>query len=237
VEDTLFRVPCLYFEQHSKFFRDRFQLSGIAAGLPNKLPDTQPLRLDGVAITDFRQLLKVIFLPIDCQQENAGVDNPQTSTMSWRDWASVYKLSNDWCMETIREKALEKISTLPVNIEEWTAVLRLSTAWGMSGTRKKAIQRLNDYEIDAMTLIDLAMQCKVPHWLLRGYQKLVQRYEDITVEEIERLSWKTTSILLRIRDRYLSSDRHRRPASYSYNPAADLRSDFCAELKEATIMD
>jgi hypothetical protein len=194
------------------------------------------LHLDGVTKADFRQLLRVMFLPINHQQvsfanfaeTNSG--NQSISSMSWRDWASIYLLSNMWGMEKMRDKALQNISTLPADADEWVAVLRLSTAWRLSNIRQKAIQSLNGYNIDDKVMVEVAKDCKVSDLLLRGYRGFVRRKEEISVEEAEWLGWETTLRLLRIRDQYLSS-----PPSYAsdrrYNPDSDLRRAFHVELK------
>ena len=61
VENTLFRVPRHRFEQESDVFRDMFQLPVAENTIPDGYSDEQPLRLDGVAKEDFRQLLRVMF--------------------------------------------------------------------------------------------------------------------------------------------------------------------------------
>lgn len=242
MEDTIFRVPLLYFVQHSKFFRDIFSHPGVADSekSPNRLRTAEPLRLDGVTKSDFCQLLRVMFLPATYQASFENAEETDRGTqkmdpMSWRDWASVYHLSNKWGMETIRDKALQKMSSLPANLDQWIAVLQLSTAWGLSGTRQRAIDSLGDYDIDGIIMVELAKQCKVLNLLLRGYHELVRRHREISVEEAERLGWETALSLLRIRDRYLSSLKT--PVSFSnraYDPVPDLHATFQVDLEEAT---
>jgi hypothetical protein len=184
--------------------------------------------MDGATTADFRQLLRVMFLPSNSQvsmgnAEESNSNIPNIHAMSWRDWASVYLLSNKWDMENIREKALRNMSTLPTNADEWIAVLRLSTSWSLPMIRKKAIQSLATYNIDVEVMVQVAKDCKVPDLLLRGYKGIVQRQEEIEVEEAERLGWETTLSLLRIRDQYLSNRGH--------NVESDLRRAFKTELK------
>lgn len=205
-----------------------------------------PLFLEGVTKADFRQLLQVMFLPMHYRQvslensEETDSGDQKVNSMSWRDWASIYLLSNMWGMENIRDKALQNFSVLPTHLEEWIGVLRLSTAWRLSKIRQKAIQSLDTHDIDAKVMMEVAIDCKVPDLLLRGYRGFMRRQEEISVEEVEWLGWKTTLRLLRIRDKYLSSPV--RPYTTDcmdrrYNPDSDLRSAFQEELEEAKYVD
>lgn len=61
MEGVLFKVPRRYFEQDSAVFRAMFQLPVPESAIPDGMSDQQPLRLDGIAKKDFRQLLRTMY--------------------------------------------------------------------------------------------------------------------------------------------------------------------------------
>jgi hypothetical protein len=130
--------------------------------------DSQPFHLDGIAKTDFRQLLKVMFpmaIPNSKEVGTGGVEKGY-DVMSWHDWSSIFKLLNMWQMGRIRDKALKRISILPANTDQWIAALKLSTMHRISSLHREAIQNLDTHTIYEMERIKLAILCKELEWLL-----------------------------------------------------------------------
>lgn len=61
VDDCLFNVPRIYFERESEVFRGLFTLPPPPDCPVEGLSDRHPLRLEGIAAEDFRQLLRVMY--------------------------------------------------------------------------------------------------------------------------------------------------------------------------------
>ena len=59
MEDTIFKVHRHDFEDNSPVFRDMFDV-GKADATEGLLPDN-PIRLEGISVEDFRQLLRAIY--------------------------------------------------------------------------------------------------------------------------------------------------------------------------------
>jgi hypothetical protein len=58
---------------------------------------------------------------------------------------------------------------------EWISVLRLSTRWFFNDLRKLAITQLSSTWMSEIECICLAKEYRVRHWLLVGYEVLVDR--------------------------------------------------------------
>jgi len=220
VENSLFKVPRAPFECNSEVFADMFYLPILEGMAPDGSSDEQPLRLDGIEKKDFRLLLKVLFPR--CPEA--------IKTMTWKEWFSVLKLSMLWQMDQVKDLAIERITSLPLNIDDWKAVLILSTHSVVNNTiRNAAIQQLiARFPLTPIDRILLARKCHVADWLLSGYNELVQREATISVEEEEQLGLKTTTKLFRVREHH---KRHRNTYNYSLDDC--IRKDFDSELKAA----
>ena len=84
--------------------------------------------------------------------------------------------------------------------EEWISVLKLSTLWGFSGLREKAISQLSASTMGPVSWVELARKYQVKEWLITGYRDLVKRPANISMEESERLGWRTTVQLYQLRE-------------------------------------
>jgi hypothetical protein len=59
--------------------------------------------------------------------------------------------------------------------QEWLSVLKLSTQWLFNDLRQEAISHLSSAEGDPIDRICLAKEFRVYHWLLEGYERVVER--------------------------------------------------------------
>ena len=84
--------------------------------------------------------------------------------------------------------------------EEWISVLKLSTLWGFSCLREKAIGQLSTSTMFPVSWVELARKYQVKEWLIAGYRELVKRPASISMEESERLGWRTTVQLYQLRE-------------------------------------
>lgn len=84
--------------------------------------------------------------------------------------------------------------------EEWISVLKLSTLWGFSDLREKAIGELAWRTMDPVSRVELARKYRVKEWLIAGYRDLVKRSASISMEESERLGWRTAIQLYQLRE-------------------------------------
>ncbi|TDL14167.1 hypothetical protein BD410DRAFT_701235, partial [Rickenella mellea] len=98
VEQCLFKVPRIYFEQ-SEIFRDTFTLPwGDPAD--DGTSDETPLCLVGVKAQDFRSFLRLLIsLPSDGGEPNFAKEG----------WLGVLKLSDMWKFQKIRELSINKL--------------------------------------------------------------------------------------------------------------------------------
>lgn len=150
-------------------------------------------------------------------------------SLSWKEWASVLKLSAMYQMEGIENMATERVCTLAAAHRKWEDVLRVSTAWRLHGIHERAIEELDRSSPDE-TKLKLAMDCGVEKWLLLVYLRLVQRSQTISEAEEETLGQKTTYKLFLLRHRRLQGlwdHRSRREIENS------IHRDFKEEMEKA----
>ncbi|TFK74667.1 hypothetical protein BDN72DRAFT_833194 [Pluteus cervinus] len=100
VEGCLFRVPRLYFERESEFFRTTFQLPQESGRALDGDSDEQPFRLDDVKKADFKALLGIMY-PKNFQSLPIAFTVDQ--------WTSVLKLSTMWEFDKIRNLSIERL--------------------------------------------------------------------------------------------------------------------------------
>jgi hypothetical protein len=122
--------------------------------------------------------------------------------MSLDEWASALELSSMWQMTKIREMAVQEILLLhkQAGTECQKVLLKLSSKLEIREIRDAVIQALSG-ALGPVERIHLGTEFRVYSWLLEGYKQLV--LNGILVEDEERLGWKTTSKLFRVRDAYL----------------------------------
>ncbi|KAF5379189.1 hypothetical protein D9615_006037 [Tricholomella constricta] len=92
----------------------------------------------------------------------------------------------------------------------WIAVLRLSSMWEMDKVRELAITNLTSSGMGSVEKIVLAKEFHVPQWLRSGYQELVNRQEMLSMEESERISYKSATGVFQVRE----STRNRNQGYY-----------------------
>ncbi|EIN06768.1 hypothetical protein PUNSTDRAFT_46162 [Punctularia strigosozonata HHB-11173 SS5] len=121
VEDVLFSVPRQTLERNSIVFRDMFENPVPEGTDAEGVGDDNPIRLEGIELNDFEQLLDVLF------QSLPGQD----PVLSCGQWVSVLKLSTMWQFDHIRSLAIRTLSVIPMeavskvvlaktyNVEEW----------------------------------------------------------------------------------------------------------------------
>lgn len=113
VEDTLFKVPRLYFERNSGIFRDMFTLP------PGDKPtegscDENPLALKSIQKVDFQRLLRAMFPDLAFK----------AAPMGREEWISVLKLSTMWTFGKLRQSAIKWLGELNVNPVEKVMLAR-----------------------------------------------------------------------------------------------------------------
>ncbi|KIJ19314.1 hypothetical protein PAXINDRAFT_127452 [Paxillus involutus ATCC 200175] len=105
VEDCLLRVPRGPLQAQSSVFRDMFLLPVGDQEEVEGLSDAKPIRLEGVKLDDFEQLLKVLY---------PGPDGKQELPDGYAQWTSALKLATLWEFDDARKTAIEALEALPV---------------------------------------------------------------------------------------------------------------------------
>ncbi|KDQ50882.1 hypothetical protein JAAARDRAFT_141290 [Jaapia argillacea MUCL 33604] len=101
VEDQLFKVPRLYFENHSDVFRDMFRLPVERGVDVEGSSDENPLRLEGIKKVDFLRLLRVMYPRLYSRHD----------ITTYEEWSSILELSSMWNFEEIKDLAIENLSS------------------------------------------------------------------------------------------------------------------------------
>ncbi|KAL4075294.1 hypothetical protein V8B97DRAFT_2022287 [Scleroderma yunnanense] len=89
------------FKQESTIFRDMFSMPQGDQNSVEGLNDDKPIRLDGVAKTDFEQLLNALF-----HRQHGSVPGLPFSV---DEWTSVLKLSTKWDFKRLRQAAVDAL--------------------------------------------------------------------------------------------------------------------------------
>lgn len=164
--------------------------------------------------------------------------------MPLNEWASVLELSCMWQMAKVRNLAIKTILGHGGSADDQKALLRLSTKLGITEIRDSAIQTLFG-ALQPIERVQFGIECQIYAWLFEGYKQLVEG--GISTDQEERLGWKTTSKLFRIREQYLQrmklDQEMQRLYSYRTNistsqnasdiAASLIRQVFAEELKDA----
>ncbi|KAJ7210477.1 hypothetical protein GGX14DRAFT_520493 [Mycena pura] len=91
-----------------------------------------------------------------------------------------------------------QILTMPK--EDWISVLKLATMWCFIAVRSLAIQQIDLLGLQSVERILLARGYHVSSWLRTGYTELARREEGISLEDAEKIGWKTTVQLYQVRE-------------------------------------
>ncbi|GLB38216.1 hypothetical protein LshimejAT787_0500810 [Lyophyllum shimeji] len=102
VENIRFKVPRHHFDLDSVVFRDMFRLPSTENSPLDGSSKENPLRLEGVAKSDFVPFLKVICPKQFHRQE----------TLTVAEWVSVLKLATMWEFEEARELSIRTITQM-----------------------------------------------------------------------------------------------------------------------------
>lgn len=126
--------------------------------------------------------------------------------------------------------------------EGWIAVLKLATMWSFKDIRKLAISELTEQSVEPVEKVLLARACSVPGWLRAGYNTLARRPDVLSLEEAERIGYRTAVRLFHVREQILKVESAKNPYRYLGDthihdaPLGDAYSaierEFAAELRE-----
>ncbi|KAG8994305.1 hypothetical protein FRB94_009961 [Tulasnella sp. JGI-2019a] len=117
-------------------------------------------------------------------------------------------LSNvtDFEMESLLDvlDARQTASPLELSVQRWGAAVRLAIKLQFHTVREYAISRMESQFIysDAVSRIELAIECDIPQWLHPAYNFLCMRDAPITAEEGRRLGHERSAAIWRIRELY-----------------------------------
>jgi hypothetical protein len=158
--------------------------------------------------------------------------DPETARILFHEWVSVLELSCMWQMAKVRWRAVKEILKLcyQVGQKDLIYLLTLSDKLGISKIRDNFIRCLND--LAPVELIQLGIKLPVYSFLLNGYAGLVMQIGGISTEHEELLGTKTTSKLLRIRDKYLQNEQSDFRYSRKYTIVSEVKQSFSEELEE-----
>ncbi|KAH7877256.1 uncharacterized protein C8R40DRAFT_1040680 [Lentinula edodes] len=115
VDNRLFQIPFAYLSNESEIFRGMADVPLPSDGTAEGMSDDHPIRLEGVSKEDFRQLLRVL-----CPPKASG----REEVLSFKQWISVLKLADLWCMDAVRAHAIEKMSDMDADPVEKVVVAR-----------------------------------------------------------------------------------------------------------------
>ncbi|KAJ7066267.1 hypothetical protein C8F01DRAFT_1365852 [Mycena amicta] len=124
--------------------------------------------------------------------------------------------------------------------DSWLSVLKLSTMWYFIDARELAIAQLDLRSLTPVERILLSRQYDVAKWLRSGYTELAQREEGISLEDAEKIGFKTTVQLYQIREAAIKTYvplHGNRGADYagtgSRFQSADVEGTFREEFRRA----
>ncbi|KAJ3881061.1 hypothetical protein F5051DRAFT_136174 [Lentinula edodes] len=115
VDNRLFQIPFAYLSNESEIFRGMMDVPLPSDGTAEGMSDDHPIRLEGVSKEDFRQLLRVL-----CPPKAFG----REEVLSFKQWISVLKLADLWCMDAVRAHAIKKMSDMDADPVEKVVVAR-----------------------------------------------------------------------------------------------------------------
>ncbi|KAG9041484.1 hypothetical protein FS837_012207 [Tulasnella sp. UAMH 9824] len=100
-----------------------------------------------------------------------------------------------------------------LTFSQWTAALHLATMWSFDDIRERIIQRVDKMisEVDPIDRIEASLKCRVEKWLHPAYVVLCKRETGLTDAEGERLGFRRSMAIWRVRES-LRPNRSRNPA-------------------------
>ncbi|KAH7921442.1 hypothetical protein BV22DRAFT_1049622 [Leucogyrophana mollusca] len=110
VEESLFKVPRIPFEEGSETFRDMFKLPTSEHTIVEGDDDEHPIRLDGIKRLEFEQLLETLF-DSKLWRRSPKKRRPRGTT----EWKSVLKLSTMWGFNALRSKAIAQLASMSLS--------------------------------------------------------------------------------------------------------------------------
>lgn len=207
----MFKLPRHHFEKDSEALHDIFYTSGSKNAKKRSIGD-HFIHLRGVSKSVFHLIVQMMFCEplwgqLHAQSKSTGkvAAATQVEPSSWRDWASVLKLSTELKLKSVREISIQNFAYLEMDARDWIDVLRVGTQWGLLELHQIAMTHLKS-GVEVVEKIHLAIELKITKWLPEGYRELVTRDKEISLDEEERLGWETTSKLFRLR--HLLLQRH-----------------------------
>lgn len=97
---------------------------------------------------------------------------------------------------------------------QWAAALHLATMWSFDEIREVIILQMDETIpiVDAMDRVDASLKCRVEKWLHPAYEELCNRETALSDVEAERLGFRRSMAIWRIREALRST---RSPATQS----------------------
>ncbi|EGN92770.1 hypothetical protein SERLA73DRAFT_190623 [Serpula lacrymans var. lacrymans S7.3] len=176
VENSLFKVHRLPFQQGSKVFREMFQLPAPEGGVADGCDDDHPLHLEQIKKEDFKQFLRVLF--------PGSVIYEARCIVSW----------------TSHSSRPYKQETLPATLAEWTSVLKLSTMWDFDVVRQNTIKQMFSMNLGCVRRAVLAIEYDIDEWLVPALNELARRKEPITLAEMAHMGAELTLKMAAVRE-------------------------------------
>ncbi|KAJ4471528.1 hypothetical protein J3R30DRAFT_1090883 [Lentinula aciculospora] len=101
VEDTLYRIHRYFFQRDSPIFETMFSLPPPIDARPEGEEEDRPIQLEGIECRDFDRLLSVMYPKSFNAYESSTTE----------EWTSVLKLATRWDFDSIRELAVESLTS------------------------------------------------------------------------------------------------------------------------------
>jgi hypothetical protein len=177
---------------------------------------SQPLRLEGITISDFKPFVDLMNPGLVCFLFLRSRRNLKHYPLTW-------------------PRALPEIK---FSLTEWTSILKLSTMWEFTGIRQYAIAQIPKLGISSAERIYLAREYHIQDWLLPGLVAYAQQEDSITAFDVRLLGWEFVLKLLQARERMGNFTFQTSPymigtSLYSPGIKARVTHDFTKAMEEA----
>ncbi|KLO09626.1 hypothetical protein SCHPADRAFT_833766, partial [Schizopora paradoxa] len=147
VQDVLFRVPVEPFETRSEVFRDMFSLPNGDEASKEGTSDDSPIVLEGVAVDDFRALLKFLY---------PKKRTTTTTEFSKEEWIGIHALAFMWEFEEAKEASKAFLITMDDSITKLELAVRYQYDDWLRLAYKELSNRPNSLSLDEGERIGLA---------------------------------------------------------------------------------